>query len=63
MFLRRLKKNKITAEQVEILDKAKEQQIQAEEILQEVRNHALFLRARKERNHFAEGLSRALGGI
>ena len=62
MFLRRLKITKITPEQEQVLEQAKQQQAEAEEILNEVRKTSRFFKIRHDKNHFAEGFRVVLWG-
>ena len=61
-MFRRLRTTKVTPEQEKVLAEAKQQQAEAEEILQEVRVHSRSLKIRREKNHFAEGFRLVLYG-
>lgn len=58
----RLKKFTLTPEQIAEKEKVAELKKQSERELQEAKQLALTLRGIRERNHFAEGFNKALGG-
>jgi len=61
-MFRRLKTTKITPEQEQVLEEAKQQQVEAEKVLHEVRVQSRLFKIRREKNHFAEGFRQVLWG-
>lgn len=61
-MFRRQKATEVTPEQEKILEEAKQQQAEAEEVLHEVRLQSRLFKIRREKNHFAEGFRQVLWG-